>query len=298
MKKYFTKEVKIAMSVIISAVVLYAGIEFLKGINLMHPSNYYFIRYENVTGLTVSTPVTVEGFKVGLVREITYDYDTSDGVIVEVSLDKKLKVPEGSKVVLSSDLLGTVTLNLVLNKYVSTIHSPGDYLIGELEAGLMGEVQENLLPSITNILPKIDSILTGLNEIVQSPELRSSLKNIAKMSDELEQASASLTGMLSEDIPAIVSDVKQITGNVNEFTAELNRAGVENTMQHIDEVVLSVDTLMARLQSPDNTIGALLTDPALYESLNATVADADSLLVDLRLHPKRYVHFSLFGGKK
>ena len=103
MKKYFTKEVKIAISVIISAVILYFGIEFLKGVNLMQPSNYYYVKYANVTGLTVSTPVTVDGFKVGLVRNIEYDYDAYHGAVVEVMLDKKLKVPEGSKIVLQAD---------------------------------------------------------------------------------------------------------------------------------------------------------------------------------------------------
>ncbi len=298
MKKYFTKEVKIAISVIISAVILYAGIEFLKGVNLMHPSNYYYIRYENVTGLTISTPINVDGFKVGLVRDIQYDYANSHGVVVEVSLDKKLKVPEGSKVLLTSDLLGTVTLNLVLNQYVSELHHPGDFLEGEIDNGLMGEVQKDLLPSITELMPKIDSILTGLNAIVQSQELQTSLSNITKVSADLKQASANLSGLMADDVPAIVSDVKQITGNVNHLTTELKEVGIRSTIKHIDEVVLSVNTLMARLQSPDNTVGALLTDKTLYNSLNTTVLDADSLLLDLRLHPKRYVHFSVFGGKK
>ena len=298
MKKYFTKEVKIAISVIISAVILYAGIEFLKGVNLMHPSNYYYIRYENVTGLTISTPINVDGFKVGLVRDIQYDYANSHGVVVEVSLDKKLKVPEGSKVLLTSDLLGTVTLNLVLNQYVSELHHPGDFLVGEIDNGLMGEVQKDLLPSITELMPKIDSILTGLNAIVQSQELQTSLSNIAKVSADLKQASANLSGLMADEVPAIVNDVKQITGNVNHLTTELKEVGIEGTIKHIDEVVLSVNMLMARLQSPDNTVGALLTDKTLYNSLNTTVLDADSLLLDLRLHPKRYVHFSVFGGKK
>ena len=298
MKKYFTKEVKIAISVIISAVILYAGIEFLKGVNLMHPSNYYYIRYENVTGLTISTPINVDGFKVGLVRDIQYDYANSHGVVVEVSLDKKLKVPEGSKVLLTSDLLGTVTLNLVLNQYVSELHHPGDFLEGEIDNGLMGEVQKDLLPSITELMPKIDSILTGLNAIVQSQELQTSLSNITKVSADLKQASANLSGLMADDVPAIVNDVKQITGNVNHLTTELKEVGIRSTIKHIDEVVLSVNMLMARLQSPDNTVGALLTDKTLYNSLNTTVLDADSLLLDLRLHPKRYVHFSVFGGKK
>ena len=96
MKKNFSKEVKNAITAIVSAAILYFGIEFLKGSNLMHPSNYYYIRYDNVAGLTVSTPVTVDGFKVGLVRSIEYDYDAYNGAVVEVMLDKKLKVPEDS----------------------------------------------------------------------------------------------------------------------------------------------------------------------------------------------------------
>ncbi len=298
MKKYFSKEVKIAISVIVSAVILYFGIEFLKGINLMHPSNYYYIRYDNVAGLTVSTPVTVDGFKVGLVRSIEYDYDAYNGAVVEVMLDKKLKVPEGSKAVLQADLLGTVTLTLQLNKYVSTFYSPGDYLVGESDAGLMGSVEEELLPSLAAMIPKIDSVLDGLNTIVRSQELNTTLVNVAQISDDLRTASHHLSLLLADSVPAIVSDVKRITSHIDVFTAELSQANIRQTIEHIDDVVVSVDTLMAKLQQPDNTVGALLSDRRLYESLNATVMSADSLLIDLRLNPKRYVHFSLFGGKK
>ena len=104
--------------------------------------------------------------------------------------------------------------------------------------------------------------------------------------------------LLADSVPAIVSDVKRITSHIDVFTAELSQANIRQTIEHIDEVVVSVDTLMAKLQQPDNTVGALLSGRRLYESLNATVMSADSLLIDLRLNPKRYVHFSLFGGKK
>ncbi len=298
MKKYFTKEVKIAISVIISAVILYFGIEFLKGVNLMQPSNYYYVKYANVTGLTVSTPVTVDGFKVGLVRNIEYDYDAYQGAVVEVMLDKKLKVPEGSKIVLQADLLGTVTLNLQLNKYVSTYCSPGDYLEGEIAEGLMESVEEDLLPTITAMIPKIDSVLTGLNAIVHSQELNTTLTNVARISDELSGVSHRLSLMMTDTVPAILSDVKRITHHLDGFTAELSNSHIDQTIKHIDEVVLSVDTLVAKLHQPDNTVGALLSDRQLYDALQHTVLSADSLLIDLRLNPKRYVHFSLFGGKK
>lgn len=298
MKKYFTKEVKIAISVIISAVILYFGIEFLKGVNLMQPSNYYYVKYANVTGLTVSTPVTVDGFKVGLVRNIEYDYDAYQGAVVEVMLDKKLKVPEGSKIVLQADLLGTVTLNLQLNKYVSTYCSPGDYLEGEIAEGLMESVEDDLLPTITAMIPKIDSVLTGLNAIVHSQELNTTLTNVARISDELSGVSHQLSLMMTDTVPAILSDVKRITHHLDGFTAELSNSHIDQTIKHIDEVVLSVDTLVAKLHQSDNTVGALLSDRQLYDALQHTVLSADSLLIDLRLNPKRYVHFSLFGGKK
>ncbi len=298
MKKYFSKEVKIAISVIVSAVILYFGIEFLKGINLMQPSNYYYIKYDNVAGLTVSTPVTVDGFKVGLVRSIDYDYETYQGAVVEVMLDKKLRIPEGSKAVLQADLLGTVTLTLQLNKYVSTYCSPGDYLVGESDAGLMNNVEEELLPSLAALLPKIDSLLDGLNGVVRSQELNKTLTNVAQISDELRVASHHISTLLADTVPAIVSDVKRITHNLDGLTAELSQSNIKQTIAHIDGVVASVDTLMAKLHQPDNTVGALLTDRALYDALNRSVTSADSLLIDLRLNPKRYVHFSLFGGRK
>lgn len=298
MKKYFSKEVKIAISVIVSAVILYFGIEFLKGINLMQPSNYYYIKYDNVAGLTVSTPVTVDGFKVGLVRSIDYDYETYQGAVVEVMLDKKLRIPEGSKAVLQADLLGTVTLTLQLNKYVSTYCSPGDYLVGESDAGLMNNVEEELLPSLAALLPKIDSLLDGLNGVVRSQELNKTLTNVAQISDELRVASHHISTLLADTVPAIVSDVKRITHNLDGLAAELSQSNIKQTIAHIDGVVASVDTLMAKLHQPDNTVGALLTDRALYDALNRSVTSADSLLIDLRLNPKRYVHFSLFGGKK
>ena len=298
MKKYFSKEVKIAISVIVSAVILYFGIEFLKGINLMQPSNYYYIKYDNVAGLTVSTPVTVDGFKVGLVRSIDYDYETYQGAVVEVMLDKKLRIPEGSKAVLQADLLGTVTLTLQLNKYVSTYCSPGDYLVGESDAGLMNNVEEELLPSLAALLPKIDSLLDGLNGVVRSQELNKTLTNVAQISDELRVASHHISTLLADTVPAIVSDVKRITHNLDGLTAELSQSNIKQTIAHIDGVVASVDTLMAKLHQPDNTVGALLTDRALYDALNRSVTSADSLLIDLRLNPKRSVHFSLFGGKK
>lgn len=298
MKNLFTKEVKIALAVLVSAAILVVGIEYLKGINLMKPTNYYYIEYKNVTGLTVSTPVLIDGFKVGLVREINYNYDEPGDVIVEVSLDNKLKVPSGSKAVLVVDFLGTATIDLQLNKYVSTNHSAGDVLIGENAPDMLGNIQKNVLPQLTVMLPKIDTILTGIQAIVTNPALAASLNHLNKLTAELETSSKRLTGIMSKDIPPILENVTDITKNVNEFSSRLNELELKKTVTAVDSTLSGLQDITDKLNNKDNTLGLLLNDKQLYDGLLNTVGSADSLLIDLRLNPKRYVHFSLFGRKK
>lgn len=298
MKKLFTKEVKIALAVLVSAVILVIGIEYLKGVNLMKPTNYYYIEYKNVTGLTVSTPVLIDGFKVGLVREIIYNYDKPGTVTVEVSLDNQLKVPSGSKAVLLVDFLGTATIDLQLNKYVSTYHSAGDVLIGENAPDMLGSIQKNVLPQLEVMLPKIDTILTGIQTIVTNPALTESLENLNRITAELETSSKRLNSVMSKDIPPILANVTDITKNVSEFSSQLNELELKKTVATADSTLSGLKGITDKLNDKDNTLGLLLNDKQLYDGLLNTVGSADSLLIDLRLNPKRYVHFSLFGRKK
>ena len=281
MKKLFTKEVKIALAVLISAAILVVGIEYLKGINLMKPTNYYYIEYKNVTGLTVSTPVVIDGFKVGLVREINYNYDKS-----------------GSKAVLMVDFLGTATIDLRLNKYVSTYHSAGDVLIGENAPDMLGSIQNNVLPQLTAMLPKIDTILTGIQAIVTNPALSESIDHLNRITADLEVSSKKLSHIMDKDMPPILANVTGITENVNEFSSRLNELDLKKTVVSVDSTLLGLQSITNKLNNNDNTLGLLLNDKQLYDGLLNTVGSADSLLIDLRLNPKRYVHFSLFGRKK
>ena len=129
MKKIFRKEVLIGLIVIIALAILFVGIDFLKGINIFKAANYYVATYENVEGLAVSAPVSVNGYKVGLVREINYEYDNPGHVKVEMSLDKNLKVPRGTQAVIKTDMLGTATIELKMGNGDS-FHNVGDELEG------------------------------------------------------------------------------------------------------------------------------------------------------------------------
>ena len=138
MKKIGNREFKIGLVTIICLLILFFGIDYLKGINIFKPENYYIIKYKNVAGLATTGPVTLDGFKVGIIREINYDFNDPGNVLVEISLDKKLRVPEGSKAVIITELLGTAYIDLKLNNYVSTYLNIGDTLQGDADPGLMG----------------------------------------------------------------------------------------------------------------------------------------------------------------
>ena len=212
--------------------------------------------------------------------------------------DNQLKVPSGSKAVLMVDFLGTATIDLRLNKYVSTYHSAGDVLIGENAPDMLGSIQNNVLPQLTAMLPKIDTILTGIQAIVTNPALSESIDHLNRITADLEVSSKKLSHIMDKDMPPILANVTGITENVNEFSSRLNELDLKKTVVSVDSTLLSLQSITNKLNNNDNTLGLLLNDKQLYDGLLNTVGSADSLLIDLRLNPKRYVHFSLFGRKK
>ncbi len=297
MKKYFTKEVVIAITTIIACAILVVGIDFLKGINIMKPTNYYYAVFNNVAGLGVSSPVKIDGFDVGLVRAVEYNYQKPGTIVVEISLDKKLKLTSGSKVLLASDIMGTATLDLKMNPHVSTYLNPGDTIEGELAPDMMGSIKENILPQLEHLLPKIDSILTGIQTIVSNPALNSALNHIDNVTKNLEKSTFNLTVMMEKQVPSILNNLDTVSAHLNLFSQDMKNIKLSNTINSIDSVLYGMNSISSKLNSKDNSLGLLLNDETLYHKLTKTATSADSLLIDLRLHPKRYVHFSLFGRK-
>ncbi len=295
MKKYFTKEVVIAITTIIACTILVVGIDFLKGINVMKPTNYYYAVFNNVAGLGVSSPVKIDGFDVGLVRAVEYNYQKPGTIVVEISLDKKLKLTSGSKVALSSDIMGTATLDLKMNPHVSTYLNPGDTISGELAPDMMSSIKENILPQVEQLLPKLDSILTGIQTIVSNPALNSALNHIDNVTGSLEKSASKLSGIMGKQVPSILNNLDTVSANLGIFSQDMKNIKLSKTVNSVDSVLHGINSISLKLNSKDNSLGLLLNDETLYHKLTKTATSADSLLIDLRLHPKRYVHFSLFG---
>ena len=298
MKTVFTKEAKIGLVSIVCLALLYIGINYLKGVNLFKPVNHYYVAFSNVKGVTVSSPVFVEGFKVGLVREITYDYDTTGKISVLVSLEDKMRINKGSYITVVNSFLGGAELHIHLNTFVDDYFHSGDTIEGRMEADMMTSVQENLLPGIEQMMPKLDSILGGLQTLVNHPALTQSLTHIEQTTASLEHSSRRLDQMLAKDVPVIMENIKGITANFELVSGQLKDLDLVEAMQTVNATLANLKLTTDKLNSADNSLGLLLNDRQLYDNLNGTMENASLLLLDLREHPKRYVHFSLFGSKQ
>lgn len=293
MKKEFT----IGIAAIAALLILFIGINYLKGINMFKSESYYYVDYTNVNGLALSSPVYTNGFKVGLVRDIQYNFNKPGHIIVGIEMDENIKIPQGSKAELVTEMLGTVKMNLIMNYNEEKIIAPGDTIEGYANNGIMVKAEEELLPQMEKMMPKLDSILSSLNKILADPALGNTIKNAEKLTASLSQTSNHLEKLMSNDIPALTSNVTMITEDLKVISGNLKDIDYAETFNKIDQTLKNVYALTDKLNNKDNTIGLLLNDPELYNNLNATSANAASLLKDLQEHPKRYVHFSLFGKK-
>ena len=292
--KYITKEVRIGIAGIVALCVLIYGINWLKGIHMFQPSSYFYAKFENVNGLTKSSPVFADG--VGIVRDIYYDYAKPGNVIVEVELDTELRIPKGSSAELVSELMGGVRMNILLANNPREKYAVGDTIPGTLNNGMM-ESAAKLIPKVEEMLPKLDSILISLNNILGDKSIPATLHSIEKTTANLAVVSSQVKGLMSNDIPQLTSKLNTIGDNFVVISGNLKEVDYAATFKKIDETLANVKILTEKLNSKDNTIGLLFNDPTLYNNLNATTENAASLLEDLKEHPKRYVHFSLFGKK-
>lgn len=294
-----TKEIKIALVAIVGILVMYFGINFLKGMNLFSTNNAYYMTFDDIQGLGASTPIYADGYKVGTVDGLEYDYKENGPIKVKVDINKDLRIPQGSKAEIVKDLMGNLQVNLLLANNPRERVEPGGIIPGAVNGGMMDKAA-NLVPVVEKMLPKLDSILSSVNALLADPALAASLHNVETITSNLTVSTRELNTLmagLNKQVPGMVRKANGVLDNTNRLTANLASLDVQGTLNRVNQTLESAHQFTEKLNSNQGSLGLLMNDTKLYDNLTSTMSHADSLVIDLKAHPKRYVHFSVFGRK-
>ena len=297
--KIFSKEVQIALVAIAGIVIMFFGLKFLKGMTMFSTDDNYYAKFSNVAGLSVSSPIYSNGYRVGVVEDVIYDYNGSNQIIAVLGLNNKMHLPNGTKAEISKDLMGNVELDLILGPNPLDQMEPGDTIFGHIQQGALAKASE-IIPQVQQMIPKIDSILYNVNLLLSDPALLNALHNVDQITTNLSMTTNELKHLsanLKTQVPGMIEKADNVLDNTNTLTKNLSDLDIAMTMAKVNNTLQNVEQMTAKLNSSDGTLGLLMRDQELYRNATSTMGHVDSLMIDLKQHPKRYVHFSLFGRK-
>jgi phospholipid/cholesterol/gamma-HCH transport system substrate-binding protein len=309
------KFIRLGMLMAFSIFVLVWGLSYLKGHDFFKPVNYYYARYDRVDGLVESSLITVNGYKVGSVRSVKFAPDRSGDLIVTLMIDSDFRIPRNSVAqIVSSDIMGTRAIKLIYSGE-SGYHLSGDTLASDIESDLKEQVSLQVLPLKTKaeeLLGTLDSAITVLTVIFNEDarkNLSESFENINQTIANIERASGDLAILVSEErntISRLVRNMETFSGTLKDNSGEFqsilaNLSAFSDTLASlpltpvINDISASVDglnQLIGKANSDETTLGLLFNDQKLYNNINDMTAGLSHLLTDVRVNPKRYVHFS------
>jgi phospholipid/cholesterol/gamma-HCH transport system substrate-binding protein len=305
------KEVKIGGIVVIAVFLFIYGLNFLKGKNIFTARTHYYVLYKNVGGLTESNPVYLNGFVVGKVNKISFTPDMKGGIVVDFVLrENDLKIPKNTIARIFSDgLLGTKAIGLDFGNATEYAKS-GDTLLPNLENSLTDQMSEQLMPvkdKAESLIVRADSLMAVITKLFSpgvNDNLRHSIENVNSIT-------LNVNGMVAEQrkrLDAITANVESISKNLKENNQNLSivmanfknisdsiaKANLTQTLNNANIAVKQTAEIMDKINSGKGSLGMLVNNDSLYKHLDMASRDLDRLLVDLKEHPKRYVHISVF----
>jgi len=297
-KKFWNRETKIGLTVVCAIAMLYFGVNFLKGINIFTPSSVFYVKYDRVDGIVKTSHVLINGFQVGHVSDIQFNYSKEAPIVLELTVDKQLIVPKGTVAeVYETGMLGDKAIQLRLGKSTEVCQY-GDTLEGAVKPGMIAQVVSELIPPIEAMMPTIDSTIRSVKNVIESEKVQNILTNTENATKNLNTASVKLNTIMDKDVPPIMADAKRITGNLDKITTDISKVDLKNTLAEVQQTIDNLKLVTNKFNSTDNTIGLLLNDKQLYYHIDSIAVNTNALVVDLKANPKRYVHFSVFGSKE
>jgi phospholipid/cholesterol/gamma-HCH transport system substrate-binding protein len=303
-----SKEVKMGLVGVLSLALLYWGVNFLKGKDIFKTRRQFYVVYSNTESLMPTKPVTINGFRVGLIESIVMNPKNPREIVVTLSIDYPVEIPSGSIAqIYSVGLLGEKQIELRYSNATQLAVS-GDTLVGSKAVGFMDDINERLEP----IVGRVDTLFGTLDQTLKTLINEENANNITATLAHLNNISAGLDAYMAtnqNNLNSITADLKsfadnleknnaaitrllQNLGNVSDSMAEMNLAAIG---KKLESTLHETNAMMEKINQGQGTLGALVNDKQLYDNLNMTTLQLNKLLIDFRTTPKRYVHFSVFG---
>jgi phospholipid/cholesterol/gamma-HCH transport system substrate-binding protein len=302
-----TREIKTGI-LVISAILLFIwGYSFIKGKNIFSNYKTIYVQYDNIEGIVKSAPVTINGLAVGTVTNITLN-STTGKILVELQLKTDFPISKSSRAAIyEPGFIVGKQIAIYPNFDDKSIVEEGDFLQGEITAGLTASLKEKLVPlqeKFEKLLLNVDQLVSGFNTILDAKgqaDLKNSLTELNKTITEFHKASANVNTILDDNksqIKGVLSNFNKVSSDFSKISDSLNKANLGQTAKNLGKTLASLDKIMADLQAGKGSMGKLVTDEALYKNLEKTTKELEMLLEDVRLHPTRYVNVSVFGKKE
>jgi phospholipid/cholesterol/gamma-HCH transport system substrate-binding protein len=305
-----SREFKIGLVALIAIVLAIWGINFLKGINIITPTEKYYAVYGNVKGLIESAVVNLNGYKVGNVSKIKFEENNLGKIVVEISLGKKIKLPRNTKVVLRSGSLisGSKDVDLMLGDGPG-FYEPGDTLPSSVQVELADYI-DPIRSQVESLVRSVDTVMVSLSKLMDKETRKNLQGTIANLNSATQSLRLSLqpNGSLSSSFSNLSSvtdnlkksndDISRVLHNFAAVSDSLNQSDLKKLIDHANETFAKTSEIFGKINAGQGTAGQLVVNDSLYNNLNSAVASLDSLLIDLKQHPGRYVRVSVFGKKE
>ena len=295
-KRLTRQTVKIGFFTLLAIVILYLGITYLKGLSISARSKTYYVAMNDVTGINVATRVFVNGYKVGSVRKMEYDYRNNGETILTLTLDPDIKLPQGTQVQVAQTLLSGAIVNLLLPE-VET----GAYLNAKdtipmstrPSAKSLEQLQSEFVPRFSTTLSRMDSVLLQANTILSNPNIEPTLADVRQSARHINASSAQLQQSL-RSLPTIMGRIDHTSANVESFASRLDSLQLQETIANLESTSRELKSFTQRLNQSDGTVGRLLNEDGLYNRIDSVTTSLDALIRDIKANPKKYVKLSLF----
>ena len=295
----YSREIKVGALAVLCIFLLFFGFNYLKGVNIFSSIRAYHGVYTHIHGLETQAPVYIRGYKVGQVDNIAYDFAKDSAFTVDISIKRNINLPVGTQMSLISDgLMGGMAIELVLPTGANEMLAAGAVLPTTYTPGLVEGLQESVIAPLGATLASLDTLVGQLQNQLDNDHIAHILANADAMVADLQATSKSLKGVMHQQVPAILAKADTAMTDLQQVAADVQEANVKATIASVDTAIGNVNLLLTDLRSKEGTIGMLIGDNSLYNHIDSAVLSVDSLLVDLKANPKRYVHFSLFGAKE